>query len=279
VLFPSGRFVPSWLWIPSLLLVLTQTPALEAFLPQQIGVLLFAGLLVCIGASQIYRYRWDSTPVQRQQTKWVMYGFILLIGVNQLFWLPYILIPTLHQPDSLYRLLAYLDNFFMLSIVVVTFSVAVLRHRLWEIDALINKALVYGALTAILGTLYACLVIGLSTLAGAINEQAEGQPAVLVISTLAIATLFRRVRMRIQTLIDRRFYRQRYDAEKVLAAFSTALRNEVDLSHMQEQLLAAVQETMQPAHVSLWLRPPAPNRKQSVIWSSRPPASEHGEQA
>jgi uncharacterized membrane protein YkvA (DUF1232 family) len=255
VLFPSGRFVPRWLWIPSLLLVLTQIPALEAFLPlpEEIGALLQLVLILCIGASQIYRYRWVSTKVERQQTKWVMYGFILLIGVNQLFWLPYVLIPTLHQPDSLYILLAYPDDFFMLSLVVVTLSVAVLRHRLWDIDALINKTLVYGALTSLLGTLYACLVIGLSTLVGAINGQAVGQPVVLVISTLLIATLFQPVRMRIQTLIDRRFYRQKYDTEKALAALSTALRNEVDLSHIHEHLLAVVQETMQPTSLSLWI--------------------------
>lgn len=249
VLFPSGLFVPRWLWIPSLVLVLFSP--VEAFLPQEVGALLFLGLLLCLGASQIYRYRRVSTPVQRQQTKWIVYGFILLIGINQLFWLPYGLIPALRQPDSLYILLAYPDDFFQLSIVVVTFSVAILRHRLWDIDALINKTLVYGVLTGILGTLYACLVIALSTLAGAINGQAVGQPAVLVISTLTIVTLFQPVRMRIQTLIDRRFYRQKYDAEKTLATFSTALRNEVDLSHMHEQLLAVVQETMQPTSLSL----------------------------
>lgn len=253
VLFPSGRFVPSWLWIPSLLLVLTQIPALEAFLPLEIGELLFAGLLVCIGASQIYRYRWDSTPVQRQQTKWVMYGFILLIGVNQLFWLPYVLIPTLHQPDSLYSLLAYPDDFFMLSVVVVTFSIAVLRHRLWDIDALINKTLVYGALTGILGALYACLVLGLQALLRTIMGQAGQEPIALVISTLVAFFIAQPLRKRIQMLIDRRFYRQKYDAEKALAAFTTALRNEVALSHMHEQLLAVVQETMQPTSLSLWV--------------------------
>jgi hypothetical protein len=163
VLFPSGRFVPRWLWIPSL--VLTQTPVGDVLPgPKEIGALLDLGLILCIGASQIYRYRRVSTPVQRQQTKWVIYGFLLLIGVNQLFWQPYILIPALHQPDSLYLLLDYPDDFFVISIVVVSFSVAILRYRLWDIDLLINRTLVYGSLTVILTGVYVGLVIGLQAL-------------------------------------------------------------------------------------------------------------------
>jgi hypothetical protein len=277
VLFPSGRFVPSWLWIPSLLLVLTQAPALEAILPQQIGGLLFAGLLVCIGASQIYRYRWHSTQVERQQTKWVMYGFLLLIGVNQLFWLPYALIPTLRQPDSLYRLLAYPDNFFMLSIVVVTFSVAVLHARLWEIDIIINRTLVYGALTVILTGVYVGLVIGLSALLRGIINQGSG--VATVISTLLIYFLFQPIRRGIQRIIDRRFYRRKYDAVKTMVAYSTTLRQEVDLDQLREHLLAVVQESMQPTHVSLWLRSTEAARYDHTTWSSSPLLPERGEQS
>ena len=112
------------------------------------------------------------------------------------------------------------------------------------------------SVTGILGVLYAGLIIGLESLAGAIIGQASGQPVALVISTVAIFALFQPVRKNIQALIDRRFYRKKYDAEKTLAAFSTVLRNEVDLDQLREQLLAVVQETMQPAHVSLWLRQP-----------------------
>jgi hypothetical protein len=168
---------------------------------------------------------------------------------------PYVLIPALHQPDSLYLLLSYPDDFFAISILVVTFGIAILRYRLWDIDALINKTLVYGLLTGILGALYACLIIGLSTLAGAINGQAAEQPVVLVISTLLIVALFQPIRKRIQALIDRRFYRQKYDAEKALAAFNATLRNEVDLEQIREQLLTVVQETMQPTSLSLWVSP------------------------
>jgi hypothetical protein len=253
VLFPSGRFVPRWLWIPSLLLVLLGSSVGDMLpIPEEIGVPLILVLLACIGASQIYRYRRVSTPLQRQQTKWVVYGFVLFIGINQLFWQPYLLIPALHQPDSLYLLLSYPDDFLVISILVVSFSVAILRYRLWDIDTLINKTLVYGLLTGILGALYACLVFGLSTLVGA-NGQTAGQPVVLVISTLAIAMLFQPLRKRIQALIDRRFYRQKYDAEKALASFSTTLRHAENLEHIHEQLLAVVQETMQPTSLSLWV--------------------------
>jgi hypothetical protein len=131
-----------------------------------------------------------------------------------------------------------------------------LRYRLWDIDTLINKALVFGSLTALLGALYAGLIIGLESLAGAIiGGQAAQNPLVLVVSTLAIAALFLPVRRRIQAVIDRRFYRKKYDAEKTLAAFSAALRQETDLLQIRKQLLEVVQETMQPAHVT---RLPAP---------------------
>jgi hypothetical protein len=152
-----------------------------------------------------------------------------------------------------------------LPLIPIFIVIAVLRSRLWDIDTLINKTLVYGLLTALLGALYAGLIIGLEALAGAITGgQTTQQPVVLVVSTLAIASLFLPVRRRIQNLIDRRFYRKKYDAEKTLAAFSATLRNEVDLEHLSEHLIAVVQETMQPAHVSLWLRqPPKPEQRQA----------------
>ena len=139
----------------------------------------------------------------------------------------------------------------------LSIGLAILRYRLWDVDALINKALVYGGLSGILGALYAGLIIGLENLAGTITGgQTTRQPVVLVVSTLAIAALFLPVRSRIQSLIDRRFYRKKYDAEKMLAAFSATLRQETDLKQVREHLIALVQETMQPAHVSLWLRQP-----------------------
>src|SRR5881398_2214591 len=119
-----------------------------------------------------------------------------------------------------------------------------LRSRLSDIDVLINRTLVYGSLTAILTGIYVGLVIGLQALLRGIISQDNS--VAIVISTLAIAALFQPLRKRIQTLIDRRFYRRKYDAVQTLAAFSSALRNEVDLSQLSEQLVVVVEETMQP---------------------------------
>ena len=129
----------------------------------------------------------------------------------------------------------------------IAISIAVLKHDLYEIDVLINRTLVYGALTAILGAAYASIV----TIAGTILE---GSEIVTAGATLAVAALFQPLRRRVQDFIDRGFYRRKYDAARTVEAFSSRLRNEVDLEVMRADLLAAVQETMQPRRVSLWLK-------------------------
>jgi len=133
-------------------------------------------------------------------------------------------------------------------------AISLLRYRLWEIDLLINRTLVYGVLTVSLALLYAGLIIGLQSLVHLLTGTISEQPLVIVASTLAIAALFQPLRHRLQAIIDRRFYRRKYDAARTIAEFSATLRNEVDLNQLREHLLAVVQETMQPAHVSLWLR-------------------------
>jgi hypothetical protein len=148
------------------------------------------------------------------------------------------------------------QTFFSLLLLLFPLSIgfAILRSRLLDIDMLINRTLVYGPLTVILMVVYVGLVIGLQALLRGIIS--HDNSVAIVISTLAIYFLFQPMRYRIQRVIDRRFYRSKYDAAKIIEAFNATLRNEVDLNTFSEQWVAMVQETMQPAYVSLWLRPP-----------------------
>ena len=148
-------------------------------------------------------------------------------------------------------------------LIPIAFGVAILRNRLWDIDIIINRTLVYGTLTAIIVLVYFGLIFALQfLLRGIINQNND---VAIVVSTLAIAALFQPLRHRLQRFIDRRFYRSKYDAAKTLEAFSATLRNEVDLNQLREELVAIVQETMQPSHVSLWLRKSDNERKPNTL--------------
>jgi hypothetical protein len=281
-LFPTGRFVPRWIrWVVIVWLLETVSHDLLSDWPFTLSpwiyplnfLIFFVGILILL-SSQIYRYLRISSLVQRQQTKWILFGITVYIVGSLVAYLPVLIFPSLHlnEPSSLYSLALLLLNTFMLLLIPLTFGISMLRYRLWEIDVLINRALVYGTLTALLVLTYVGLVFALQSLTHALTGQAGDNPILIVASTLAIAALFQPLRRRIQALIDHRFYRRKYDAAKTLEAFSATLRQEVDLDQLREELLAVVQETMQPSHVSLWLRPPAPGRKQSVAWNSTPPA-------
>jgi hypothetical protein len=138
----------------------------------------------------------------------------------------------------------------------LSIGIAILRYRLYDIDVLINRTLVYGTLSISLALVYFGLVIGLQSLVRVFSGPGAQSPIVIVASTLAIAALFQPLRRRIQGIIDHRFYRRKYDAAHTLAAFSATLRNEVDLNQLREHLVGVVEETMQPTHASLWLRQP-----------------------
>jgi hypothetical protein len=136
-------------------------------------------------------------------------------------------------------------------------GIAILRYRLYDIDVIINRTLVYGLLTAILVSVYFGGVTATQALFQRLTDQQDLPQLVVVASTLVIAALFTPLRRGIQSFIDRRFYRRKYDARKTLEDFSAQLRDETDLNALSDDLVGVVRETMQPAHVSLWLRPEA----------------------
>jgi divalent metal cation (Fe/Co/Zn/Cd) transporter len=256
-LFPTGRFVPQWMRWPMVVIGITTvfpTPlSTLKFQAANLGFLVFlveAALLVGI---QIYRYQQVSSPLQQQQTKWVVFGFSVMIACWVIAFASYLLFPVLAVTGSLYLPAIIAIQCVTLLTIPLAFGVAMLRYRLWDVDTLINRALVYGSLTLTLTGVYGGLVIGLQALLRGLTRQDNA--LAIVISTLAIVVLVQPVRRRLQALIDRRFYRRKYDAAKTLAAFSATLRHEVDLDQLRVQVLVVVQETLQPSSASLWLRP------------------------
>lgn len=256
-LFPSGRFVPRWTrWISLIVLAFWLATFFVPTLPAGVaGGTVIPTFIVTAGIAQVYRYQRISTPKERQQTKWIVFCFAVITAVFVAFGLSGVFVP-----DSVKRASPVIGNLvigsillFSLMLIPIFITIAILRARLWDIDTIINKALVYGSLTVLLAGVYAVLVVGLESLAGITTGRVAGGPLALVISTLATAALIQPVRRRLQTLIDRRFYRRKYNAEKTLAAFSATLRNRVNLNDVRTQLLAMVQETMEPEHISLWL--------------------------
>jgi hypothetical protein len=172
-----------------------------------------------------------------------------------------IAVPATEQSGLLVQMaVTTLSEWFFL-LVPLSIGVAMMRSGLYEIDVIINRTLVYGSLTATLVVVYLGCVIGLQYMLRALTV--EGSNLTIVASTLLIAALFAPLRWRIQSFIDRRFYRRKYDAAKTLEAFSSRLREETDLGTLGEHLVGVVNETMRPSHISLWLRPEAaPKREQ-----------------
>jgi hypothetical protein len=272
LLFPTGQFVPHWMrWTLVVFLVgdlssfFPDTPLLPNVSVSQPGWLVVVGELTTVAAAQLYRYRRVSSPRERQQTKWVVFGLAVPITVYMLLTVLGLFFPLLAQRSPLLLLASNEAGFTLPLFLPLSFGFAILRSRLWDIDSIINRTLVYGTLTVTLTGIYVGLVIGLQALLRSIISHDSG--VAIVISTLAIYFLFQPLRRRIQRVIDRRFYRSKYDAAKTVAAFSATLRQEVDLDQLREHLLNVVQETMQPTFVSLWLRPPAPVSKRQGIWN------------
>jgi len=266
-LFPTGRFVPHWTRWTAIASLVAQVPSTLfptapfalAFHLEPLGYLVMLGEGGLLVAVQVYRYRRVSSPLERQQTKWVVVGLAVPIAVSSSGTLLYLLFQALAAPGSPdtapYQPVLNIASNGLLLLVPLAFGVAMLRYRLWDIDTLINRALIYGILTLTLTGVYVGLVIGLQALLGSIGHLGPDSTLAVVLSTLVIVLLVQPLRRGIQRIIDQRFYRRKYDATKVLAAFSTTLQQEVDLDRLGVRVLAVVQETMQPAHAALWLRP------------------------
>ena len=275
--FPDGRFLPRWTrWLMAGYIVVSVGAVVVTFFPglpfSDLFFFLGVGCFGLLGVAQVYRYWRLSSRVQRQQTKWVVFAGTVVIIVLFGRFLPELIFPSLNQSSSLYDLTSGAILSVVTLLIPLAIGIAILRSRLWDIDVIINRTLVYGVLTGTLALVYVGLVIGLQALLRGIISQDNS--VAIVISTLAIATLFQPLRHHLQKFIDRRFYRSKYDAAKIIEAFSATLRNEVDLDQLREQLLAVVQETMQPAHVSLWLRPPQQSEKRTTHpWRANPPVS------
>jgi hypothetical protein len=276
LLFPNGRPpTPRWQWVGVAAIVWATLFVLIAALPQQINagttpnfvfdnpigvfgkdtverlvgvwIVGLVALVVACAAALFVRYR-RANDTEREQVKWLLYACAVFLVVYVAGF-----VSGLGGTNSLG---GYIWGvFFGLSVITLpaAIGIAILRYRLYEIDILINRTLVYGSLTATLVALY---FGGIVLLQGVfVTLTGERSTLAVVASTLAIAALFNPLRRRVQALVGRRFYRRKYDAAKTLEAFSTKLRDETDLAALSDGLTSVVKETMQPAHVSLWLRP------------------------
>jgi len=210
------------------------------------GVEALSALLLVVGLagsalSLILRFR-RATGHQRQQVKW-----LALAGAVAAVTVPIAAVGSGLWGDAVTNIASMIS---VLGLPIAA-GIAILRHRLYDIDVVINRTLVYGALTATLAGIYLASVLVLQL---ALSGVTEGSGPAVAASTLAVAGLFRPARARIQAVVDRRFFRRKYDAARTLESFGARLRDEVDLGALNAELGAVVRETLQPAHVSLWLR-------------------------
>ena len=224
--------------------------------------------IVASAVSMVLRFRRSRGEV-RQQIKWITFvaslvGLLYLIAmIGQLVFV----LAVSGGDGGLPPIPWWLELLFSVAVlgfagVPVAIGFAVLKYRLYDIDVVINLTLVYGSLTAMLVGLYFGGVAATQTILRALTGQTEQPQLAVVVSTLVIAALFNPLRRRIQSFIDRRFYRSKYDARKTLEAFSARLRDETDLETLNNDLAGVIRETMQPAHVSLWLRPDRPPKEE-----------------
>jgi hypothetical protein len=256
--FPDGRFRPPWaLWaaaglVVSFIMAILVNGGNTPPVPLLLLTFLFLGSGV---GSQVYRYRALSTPLQRQQTKWVMLALLVVFAVLLfLFMLGFLTIDTIDLESPLALVLLFLSSsaIFVMGLIPLSIAFAILRYRLWDVDVIIRRTLVYGALSASLGLVYLGMVIVLQWLLVALTGDNRSE-VVTVITTLAIVALFTPLRKRIQLDIDRRFFRKKYSAEQTLLSFAALARQETDIDALTEKFISVVSETIQPEYLYLWI--------------------------
>ena len=282
LLFPTGR-LPSdrWKWLAWLTVafviggVITSAFSFGANaglgpIPNPLGIDGFSNfydmvmnmlplLYVAVASSLFVRLR-HAVGVERQQIKWFAYAAAAtIIGITLAY-----MIPNMIDTPLWIERVGFALNLVVTPAIPVSMGIAILRYRLYEIDILINRTLVYGSLTAMLALVYFGGVAGLQRLLSPV--MGEGNGLAVVASTLAIAALFNPLRRRVQALVDRRFYRRKYDAAKTLEAFGSRLRDQTNLDALSNDVVGVAGRTVQPAHVSLWLRPdPKPEARSAAL--------------
>jgi hypothetical protein len=284
LLFPTGR-LPSrrWRWLGWLTVIFVvvgvilaafssgallgilgpiQNPlGIEGFSNIYYKAVLFtmASLLTLAAALAVFIRLRRAIGVERQQIKWFAYAAAAYASAGILAYI----IPRVIDTPLWFERVGFALNIVFIPAIPIAIGIAILRYRLYDIDILINRTLVYGSLTATLVALYFGGIVVLQRIFVLLTG--EQSTLAVVASTLVIAALFTPLRRRIQSFIDRRFYRRKYVARKTLDAFSAQLRNETDLDALSDDLVGVVRETMQPAHVSLWLRPDTPRKGEQAV--------------
>jgi len=258
-LFPDGQLASRWMgWIAVegfiLSLLWNLFPSVVGDFTGPWGSVTLIAALVMFGGSmagQVWRYRRYATPVQKQQTKMLVFGLVLIVGILVI---PSFLVYSVNVADPrmsvLFDLSVSVTNLAFV-LLPVAIAISILRYRLWDIDILIRKTLQYALLTGLLALVYFGSVVLLQSI---FRAATGGQsPGVIVLSTLLIAALFTPLRRRVQDVIDRRFFRKKYDAQQVLAAFAVTARDETDLDALTGELQRVVEGTIQPEGVGVWL--------------------------
>jgi uncharacterized membrane protein YhdT len=281
-LFPTGR-LPSrrWRWLPWLTVAFVVVGAILGALSSGalLGVLgpirnplgiegltsIYRAVLFTISpvlyiavASAVFMRLSRAAGVERQQLKWFAYAAVASVIATTLAYL----IPGVIDTPLWFERAGVALNVATIPAIPVAIGIAILRYRLYDIDLLINRTLVYGSLTATLVAIYFGGIVVLQRVFVALTG--ERSTLAVVASTLAIAALFNPLRRRVQGFVDRRFYRSKYDAAKTLEALSAKVRDETNLAALSDDLVGVVRETMQPAHVSLWLRSEAASKDQQA---------------